>query len=166
MSPRPPRAPDEIVDAIQLLWKPGPDDFLLRARLPEDVRLVYPVLSSFPAVLDWDEARMLAESAVHRRAVGSDMRSLSYPHSFDRVAGISDTCPAAGDVLLSDGAGRDLHVSEPAFDRLLTRILDTLIAGAVGETLPETGTVWWPDFVELTRQIAARSRAHDRREVD
>lgn len=165
MSARPPRAPDEIVDAVQLIWKPGPDDFLLRARLPGEVRLVYPVLSSFPAVLDWDEARMLADGAVQRLAVGLDMRSLSYPHSFGRAAGVSNACPAEGDVLLSDGAGRDLHISEPAFDRLLTRMLDTLIAGAVGETLPETGTDWWPGFVELTRRIAARARVTDRREA-
>ncbi len=152
-----PRASDEAVDAIVIHWKPGPDSFLTRASLSESMAATYPVLRHFPTLLRWEEALLLAEGVARQQTVGMDMRSVSYPASYVGSDRPSTQRPADDEVMLEDGAGNQTRVSITAFETMMVRLFETMIAGAERESLHETQSEWWPRFVDLFRQISERT---------
>jgi hypothetical protein len=49
-----------------------------------------------------------------------------------------------------------IHISEGAFDHLMSRYFNAIIEGATAHQKPEIQEEWWQDFVEIARELDAR----------
>ncbi|HEX8113456.1 MAG TPA: hypothetical protein VF516_37255 [Kofleriaceae bacterium] len=51
-----------------------------------------------------------------------------------------------------------IHISEAAFDRLMSRYFDTIVRGATENLRPEIRESWWPKIVDGARTLGDRAR--------
>lgn len=52
-----------------------------------------------------------------------------------------------------------IHISEAAFDRLMSRYLDAIVRGVTEHARPEAREAWWPGVVDGARILAERVRS-------
>lgn len=134
---------DEVVDNIQISWRES------EGRILPKIDNVPPNLSAISNLLDvnsWDNVLFFAEGVGARHGRSINEKGFRYPDDAD----IGDE-PLDG-ALVYDYFDR-VVMSEGAFNRLMSRFFQALIAGAQETNDPVIGESWWGRFLKLARAI-------------
>ena len=142
---------DQIIDNIQISWDGEPEYIFTKA---ENVPEEYMMLTDFLKITNWVFIRFMAEGIVARSSRGMNDSGFRYAEDLDeqeeRFEGVRiyDYYDA-------------FTISEPAFIRMMSRLLDVLVIGAESHHLAVTKEGWWTEFVDLSVKIQQMNRSEE-----
>ena len=138
--------PDETLRAISFDDPPRGDSLTIgRPRGPLAARPLFGLLYCF----SWRDVRRTAECAVERTGLGYNDSGFRYPSDLD-------PCEESFEGVNVYDPLDDILVSLPAFEEVMSRFFRALIAGAEKHGDPVRSEPWWPEFVRLAEELAAR----------
>lgn len=144
-----------VVDAVQFVWH-GEEDNLIEVTLPNPQESLQRILRNVVRMTRWEDIRRIAKHIASREGYASDSMTFRYPNPH-----APEGTPYTNfeGVYLFDAGQKPLHVQEPAFDRLITRLLTTTIEGAIQSESNVIYEEWWQQFLADAEIIIARSEA-------
>lgn len=140
--------PDQQVDTLQIVWEETPQYSGPRVvDTPPELRMIRDFLST----RFWQNfVRFIAPGVLNHHGRVNEYSGFTFQSDLD-----PDDDPFEG-VEMFDPIDT-IHISEAAFDRLMSRYFNTIVEGAAAHQKPETQEEWWQDFVENARELYARA---------
>ncbi|MCB9736112.1 MAG: hypothetical protein H6745_26290 [Deltaproteobacteria bacterium] len=134
---------DSVVDGVGVTWDDGPTHVLTR------VQGQVPAITSLMNVTAWWTIQAYAAGAArhHDRAIND--KGFRFPEFRE------PDDPEFSGVLVYDYFNQ-VEVSTAAFDRMMARLLRTLVDGATRDGVEAVTSDWWPAFVADTEAVEAR----------
>lgn len=141
---------DPHVDALRIVWDDdslgGPGPRVVDA--PPERRL----LRDFLSRETWQQfVQFILPGALNHHGRVAEYSGFRFPSDLD-----PDDEPFEG-VELFDPIDT-LHLSEAAFDRLMSRYFDVIVQGVTENQRPELREPWWPRFVQGAQELSARAQ--------
>jgi hypothetical protein len=150
----PPRFSDEAIDGLRIVWAEEPGYSGPRVEgCPTELR----ILKDFLSTGHWQRfVQFIAPGVLARHGRGVECSGFLFPEDFDAEDFEEEGVEPFEGVQLYDPIDT-IHVSQPAFDRLMSRYFDTIVEAVQANRRPEAAEDWWPTFEGSARELRRRA---------
>ena len=136
---------DPTVDGLRIVWVESNDYSGPRiVDSPPQLRMIRDFLSRDT----WQHfVRFILPGILDRRQRVAEYSGFRFPNDLDADEESFD-CVELYDPIDT------IHISQGAFDRLMSRYIQTIIDGVTAHERPELREAWWPEIVAAARRLA------------